>query len=138
MPKETMNPARLDAIPLFAELPHADRAAIAAVAGEAGARPGDVLAADGAFAFELMAIEAGEAELFRDGELVSRLCPGDVVGEIGAFERHVRTTTIVAATGMRLLTVTAVDLRSLRRNHPAAVARLQGLLLRRRTPASHC
>jgi CRP-like cAMP-binding protein len=124
--------ARIDAVPPLAALAFADRAALASVAREARAFAGEVLVRDGAFRYELIAIESGEAELFRDGELVTRLTAGDVVGEIGALERHVGTVTVVACSPMALVTVSALDLRRLRRSAPAAVARMQAMLLRRR------
>jgi CRP-like cAMP-binding protein len=130
--EKAMNPERLDAVPLLAGLPRSDRAAVAAVAREAVAVAGDVLARDGEFLYDLIAVESGEAELFRGGELVALLKAGDVVGEIGAFERHLGTATIVARTAMRLITLSALDLRRLQRSEPAAVARMQGMLLRRR------
>lgn len=129
--KKPMDISRLDAVPLFAGLPLSDRAALAAIAGEARADAGDVLARDGEFLYELIAIESGEAELFRGDELIQRLSTGDVVGEIGALERHVGTATVVARTPMRLITLNALDLRRLRRGDPAVVARMQGRLLRR-------
>jgi CRP-like cAMP-binding protein len=128
-----MDLARLEAIPLLAELPFADRVALAALAGEARVEPGELLVRDGVFAYELIAIESGEAELLRDGVPVARLSAGDVVGEIGALERLVGTATVVAGSAMELITLSALDLRRLRPSEPAAVARMQGLLLRRRT-----
>ena len=127
-----MDLARLDAVPLFAQLPFADRAALAAVACETHVDAGEVLARDGMFAFELIAVESGDADLYRGGAHIARLAAGDVAGEIGAFERHLSSTTVVAATPMTLITISALDLRRLRRSEPAAVARMQGMLLRRR------
>jgi CRP-like cAMP-binding protein len=128
-----MDLARLEALPLLAELPFGDRVALAALAGEARAEPGDLLVRDGVFAYELIAIESGEAELLRDGVPVARLTAGDVIGEVGALERLVGNATVVAGSAMELITLSALDLQRLRRSEPAAVARLQGLLLRRRT-----
>jgi CRP-like cAMP-binding protein len=127
-----MDLARIDAVPPLAELPFSDRAALAGVAREAQAFDGEVLVRDGDFRYELIAIESGEAEVFRDGELIARLYAGDVVGEIGALERHVGTVTVVARSAMQLVTISALDLRRLRRNAPASVARMQAMLLRRR------
>jgi CRP-like cAMP-binding protein len=129
-----MDLARIDAVPPLAALAFADRVALAGVAREARAFAGEVLVRGGVFRYELIAIESGEAELLRDGELVTRLRAGDVVGEIGALERHVGTVTVVACSPMRLVTVSALDLRRLRRSAPAAVARMQAMLLRRRIP----
>jgi CRP-like cAMP-binding protein len=128
-----MDLARLDAIPLLAELPVGDRTALAAVLCEARADPGEALVRDGVFAYDLIAIESGEAELLRDGEHVAQLTPGDVIGEIGALERVVANATVLASSPMRLITLSALDLRRLRHSEPAAVARMQSLLLRRRT-----
>jgi CRP-like cAMP-binding protein len=123
---------RLDAVPLLADLPFADRAAFAALACETRADAGDVLVHDGVFELALIVIESGDAELLRDGQLVARLTPGDVVGEVGTLDRRLGSTTVVASTPMALVTISALDMRRLRRDAPAAVARMQGLLLRRR------
>jgi len=128
-----MELARLEAIPLLAELPFGDRAALAGLAREQRADAGEVLVRDGVFVYDLIAIESGEAELLRDGEHVARLAAGDVVGEIGALERLVANTMVIARSPMRLITLNALDLRRLRHSEPATVARMQGLLLRRRT-----
>lgn len=128
-----MDLARLAAVPLFADLPFGDRAVLAAVSCETHVDAGEVLARDGVFAFELIAIESGDADLYREGAHVARLTSGDVIGEIGAFERRIGSVTVVAATPMTLITISALDLRRLRRSEPTAVARMQGLLLRRRS-----
>jgi CRP-like cAMP-binding protein len=127
-----MQLARLEAIPMLAELPFGDRAAVATVACETHADAGDVLVREGAFLYELIAIESGEAGLYHDGEFVTTLRAGDVVGEIGCFERRVGTVTLVACSAMGLVTLSARDMRRLRRSAPAAVARMQALLLRLR------
>jgi CRP-like cAMP-binding protein len=128
-----MELARLEAIPLLAELPFGDRVALAAFAREARADPGEALVRDGIFAYELIAIESGEAELLRHGERVAQLTAGDVIGEIGALERAVANATVLARSPMRLITLSALDLRRLRRSEPVAVARMQSLLMRQRT-----
>lgn len=133
-----MDLARLEAVPLLAELPAGDRLAIAELAREVAVDAGDVLVHDGEFTYELIAIEAGEAELYYAGEPVSWLCAGDVIGEIGSLERSVRSATVIARTPMRLITLSAWDLRRLRRSEPAAVARVQGRLLRRRAALTTC
>ena len=127
-----MDLARLQSVPLLAELPCADRAAVATVARQTHAEAGDVLVRDGDFRYELIAIESGEAELYRGAELVERLRAGDVIGEIGNLERRVGTATVIARSAMSLVTLSAQDLARLRCRAPAAVARMQGMLLRRR------
>ena len=127
-----MDPDRLQSVPLLSELPSGDRAAVATVARETRAEAGDVLVRDGDFRYELIAIEVGEAELYRGGELVERLGEGDVVGEIGNLERHVGRLTVIASSDMELITLSALDVRRLRCTAPVAVARMQGMLLRRR------
>jgi CRP-like cAMP-binding protein len=125
-----------DAVPLLAELPLSDRAALAAIARQTHAGTGDVLVRDGVFQYELIAIEVGEAELSRGGECVQRLSEGDVFGEVGALERRVGNCTLVARTPMALITLSALDLRRLRRREPATVARMQAALLRGRVPVA--
>lgn len=44
---------------------------------------------------------SGEANVFKNGELIRTLGPGDVFGEIAVFFGGVRTVTVVATTPMQ-------------------------------------
>jgi CRP-like cAMP-binding protein len=78
-----MEPARLDQIPLFADLSAEERAEVAACLREVTVDAGTALATQVENAYELFVIEEGDAEVRKDGELVWTLGAGDVFGEIG-------------------------------------------------------
>ena len=45
----------------------------------------------------------GEVEVRRDGEVIARLGPGDVIGELAILRRKLRSATVVAATPLTVL-----------------------------------
>jgi CRP-like cAMP-binding protein len=106
-----MDPARLQAIPLFADLDEETLRAVATFAGETSVPAGKELVKEGDYAHEFMAIEEGEAEVLRGGERLATLGPGDFFGEIAVLEKSLRTATVVAITPMRLVTLTHWDLK---------------------------
>jgi hypothetical protein len=91
-----MQPARLDHIPLFADLSDEERVDVATALREVTVEAGAELTAQGAHAYELFVIEAGEAEVRKDGEVVWALGPGDVFGEIGLLATGTRTASVIA------------------------------------------
>jgi CRP/FNR family transcriptional regulator, cyclic AMP receptor protein len=125
-----MDKARLKAIPLFANLDDHDLQVIATFANETSVSEGDVLVREGDFSYELMAIEEGTAEVRRGSELVATLGPGDFFGEIGVLRNELRTATIVAASPMRLVTLTTWELKRIR-NMPGVMDKLNEVIAAR-------
>jgi cAMP-dependent protein kinase regulator len=109
-----MDKARLRAIPLFANLDDDDLQVIATFANETSVSEGDVLVREGDFSNDLVAIEDGTAEVRRGDEVVATLGPGDFFGEIGVLQNELRNATIVATSGMRLVTMTTWELKRMR------------------------
>jgi CRP/FNR family transcriptional regulator, cyclic AMP receptor protein len=131
-----MDVARLKSIPLFANVSDDELQTIAPFAQETDVASGQVLAKEGQYAYEFMAIEEGQAEVTREGEHVADLGPGDFFGEIGLLETQLRTATVTAKTPMRLLTLTGWDMKRLEKNIPQAVEEIRRVLDQRRTPES--
>src|SRR4051794_37760573 len=111
---EAMDEDRLKAIPLFAELEDHDLRVIATFADELSVPAGEVLVREGDFAYELMAIEAGTADVHRGADTIATLAAGDVFGEVGWLENRPRSATIVATSPMRLITLSTWELRRMR------------------------
>ena len=109
-----MDKARLKAIPLFAGLDDQDLGLIATFANETSVSEGDTLVREGDFSYELIAIEEGEADVIKDGEVIATLGPGDFFGEVGVMQNEMRNATVVAKAGMRLITLTTWELRRMR------------------------
>ncbi len=132
-----METSRLAAIDLFADLEPRHLDALAAVARESEAAPGEELATQGDFGHALYAIEEGTAEVTRDGETVRMLGPGDVFGEVAVIAAGRRTATVVAATPMRLIVLFKRDIWALEKASPEASLRLRQLVADRlATPAA--
>ncbi|MFP5363523.1 MAG: cyclic nucleotide-binding domain-containing protein [Thermoleophilia bacterium] len=106
-----MDPDRLRAIPVFASLDDETLRGIATFATESSVPAGKLLVKEGDYAYELMAIEEGEADVVRGEEMIATLGPGDFFGEIAVLEKTLRTASVVARTPMRLVTLSHWDLK---------------------------
>ena len=113
-----MDPDRVKALPLFANLDDAERADVAACARELAVTAGTTLTTEGEHAYELFVIERGEAEVRKGGEVIRPLGPGDAFGEIGLLATGTRTATIVATTPMRLVAIFSREFKQLEARMP--------------------
>ena len=98
-----MDPERIAKLPLFSDLDDGERAEVAECMREVSVGPGTTLAAQGDNAYEFFVIEAGEAEVHKNGEVIASVGQGDVVGEIGVLVTGARTASVVATTPMKLV-----------------------------------
>ena len=80
-----MDPSQLKSIPLFQTVSDEELAEIAPFAEETTVEAGTELVREGDFSYEFFAIEDGQAEVTRGGEVVAELGPGDFFGEIGVL-----------------------------------------------------
>ena len=120
-----MEPARLEGIPLFADLDDEQRAQVAACMREATVDAGTTLAAQGEFAYELFVIEEGEADVVRGGATIATLHAGDVFGEIGLLMTGTRTASVVATTPMRLIAMFSKDYKRIQGSMPGVAKALR-------------
>jgi CRP-like cAMP-binding protein len=126
-----MEPARLEGLPLFAELSDEQRAEVAACAREVAVEAGATVAAQGENAYEFFVIASGEAEVRRGGELIATLAEGDVVGEIGLLVTGTRTASIVATTPMTLVAMFSREFKQIEKSMPAIAASLRSTMRER-------
>src|SRR5436309_16026051 len=106
-----MDPNRLTAIPIFSELSEEEARRLATYATETSVQEGHILMKQGDYSTELIAIEEGTADVLRDGEKIASLKQGDVIGEMGIFEREPRTADVVATSPMRVAKLTHWEIR---------------------------
>ena len=106
-----MDPDRLKAIPLFSELSAQEARRLATFATETSIAEGQILMKQGDYSTELIAIEEGTADVLRDGEKVASLGKGDLIGEIGLFERKKRNADVIATSPMRVIKLTHWEIR---------------------------
>ena len=106
-----MDPNRLTAIPLFSDLSDDEARRLATYATETSVAEGQILMKQGDYSTELIAIEEGTAEVLRDGEKIASLGEGDLIGEMGIFERQPRNADVIATSPMRVLKLTHWEIR---------------------------
>jgi CRP-like cAMP-binding protein len=106
-----MDPSRLKAIPIFSHLSDEEAKRLAAFATETSAAEGQILMKQGDYSVELIAIEEGTADVIRDGKRLASLKKGDLIGEIGLFERQPRNADVIATSPMRVLKLTHWEIR---------------------------
>jgi CRP/FNR family transcriptional regulator, cyclic AMP receptor protein len=130
--EEALDPSRLKDLPLFREVSEHELREIAPFADEVAVQEGEELVKEGDFSYEFMAIEEGEADVFREGEKVATLGPGDYFGEMGLLERDRRNATVVAKTPVRLITLTGWDLKRMEKSMPQALVKIRQTMEQRR------
>ncbi len=106
-----MDPNRLKAIPIFSELSEEESHRLSAFATEQSIAEGQILMKQGDYSVELIAIEEGSADVIRDGEKIASLGKGDLIGEMGLFERRPRNADVIATSPMRVLKLTHWEIR---------------------------
>lgn len=97
--------ALLRAVPLFADLDARSIQAIALLAREREARPGEVLMREGEPGDEFVVIVEGTVHVEQAGEPVRSLLAGGFLGEVALVEHAPRTATAKCVTACRLLTL---------------------------------
>jgi CRP-like cAMP-binding protein len=108
--------ARLQELPLFSALSKHDRKRIAPLLEEIDVDAGRELAHEGDIGSELFCILEGSATVTQDAKHVRDLGPGDFFGEIALLDgSRRRTSTVVAATPMRLAVMLGHDVRFVER-----------------------
>jgi CRP/FNR family transcriptional regulator, cyclic AMP receptor protein len=126
-----MDPERLAGLPLFADLDDEQLAEVAACTREVAVAAGETLASQGDNAYEFFVIEAGEAEVRRDGDVIASVGQGDVVGEIGLLVTGARTASIIATTPMTLVAMFSREFRQIERRMPEIAASLRATMRER-------
>ena len=106
-----MDQNRLKAIPIFSELSDEEAHRLSAYATEKSVADGQILMKQGDYSVELIAIEEGSADVIRDGEKIASLGKGDLIGEMGLFERRPRNADVIATSPMRVLKLTHWEIR---------------------------
>jgi CRP/FNR family cyclic AMP-dependent transcriptional regulator len=106
-----MDPNRLKEIEIFSDLSDAEAKRLAAFASESSVAEGQILMKQGDYSTELIMIEEGSADVLQDDKKVASLGKGDVIGEIGIFERQQRNADVVATSPMRVIKLTHWEIR---------------------------
>ena len=126
-----MDANELAKIPLFSDLSDDDITALATYADEVTVSEGKHLGDEGGYAYDLFVIVEGTAQVIVGGDVVAELGPGDFFGEAGVIEKQTRNATVVAASRMRLVTLTGWDLRRMRKQLQPVWEKLQAAIEQR-------
>jgi CRP/FNR family transcriptional regulator, cyclic AMP receptor protein len=117
--------AGLKAISVFRDLDERELDCVAAACRELEVDAGTTLTEEGEFGYAMFAVTSGAADVFKDGEHIRTLGPGDVFGEIAVFFGGVRTATVVAKTPMNLVMLFNGELWRLDREVPQLADKLR-------------
>src|SRR6267154_572311 len=106
-----MDQSRLKSIPIFSDLSDEEAHRLSAFAPEQSIAEGQILMKQGDYSVELIAIEEGSADVIRDGQRIASLGKGDLIGEMGLFERRPRNADVIATSPMRVIKLTHWEIR---------------------------
>ena len=97
--------ARVRRLPIFSDCSGEEFAGVMARSAVLHRGAGDVLIAEGDPGTDVFVLLEGEALVTSHGEQLSSLSPGDLFGEMAAFDSGVRTATVTASTSVALLLI---------------------------------
>jgi CRP-like cAMP-binding protein len=117
--------SRLRNVPLFASLSNKELERVARWADEVDIPEGKQLMTQDALGYEFFVIEAGQAEVTRDGERIRLLGPGDFFGEIALLETGRRTAGVVAESPMQLVVMHRRDFKQMQREMPDVAEKIE-------------
>jgi CRP/FNR family cyclic AMP-dependent transcriptional regulator len=126
-----MDQARLRSVPFFSGMSKGELAAIAKQTDEVDAPAGKVLAREGDFGSEFFMIDAGTAEVTRDGEPIAELGAGDFFGEMALFDNQMRSASVRAAEDTECLVLTKWDFNAELTTSPTITHAMFKILARR-------
>jgi CRP-like cAMP-binding protein len=127
-----MDVARLKAIPLFQSFSEDELRKIAPFAEEHSVGAGETVVREGDYAYDLMIIEEGEAEVRHGSEKVADLGARDYFGEMGVLQRAMRNADVVAKSPMRLISFKTYDVKRMEKSLPGVVDQLREAMEARR------
>jgi CRP/FNR family transcriptional regulator, cyclic AMP receptor protein len=119
-----MDAAKLDEAPLFASLPEEAKRELAEHVNETEVASGKHLVDQGDRSYNLFVILDGKAEVYRDGQPVAELGPGDFFGEMGTVGDTERSASVVATKRLRVLTLGTRDVQRLKDSAPKVLEQL--------------
>ncbi len=131
-----MEESKLKTVGLFAGLSRTELRRLASVTDEIVVPAGTRLIDEGAFAHEFLLIRSGTAEVRREGRAVATLGPGEFAGEIGVMRDARRNATVIAATELTAIAMTARDLRQIAEEVPSVAAQIDAAIAARSAATS--
>jgi CRP/FNR family cyclic AMP-dependent transcriptional regulator len=118
-------------VPLFERCGRRDLEQIGQLADEVDVPAGTVLIREGATGHEFFVVIEGALRIEQNGKLISRLGPGNFVGEIALVDGGPRTATVIADEPSRLLVLAHREFHSLLEQNPGIQLQVLQALARR-------
>lgn len=116
---------RLARMPIFAGLSTGELRALARVADELVAAPGEALMHQGEQGYEVLFVEEGSAFVRHTGDIVGNAGAGDVVGELAVLDPGgERAASIVVQEPLRAVVLTSHFMHHVRRQLPEIAAKV--------------
>ena len=127
-----MDESRLKKMRPFADLSIEDLGLLSRFCEEYEAPAGTTLVAQGDFGYEFIVIEEGTAEVVRDGERIDAIDAGDFFGELATLEPGaLRNASVVASSPVRIVAITAHNMRMLRERMPVLAEQIDAVVVER-------
>ena len=123
--------AALARAPLFEGLSKKELTNLAKSTDDLEVAAGKVLCKEGELGREFFVIVEGEAEVWRGGQKVDTMGPGDFFGEIALVEKSHRTATVTATTPLRFFVLTSQSFWSLLDHSPQVERKVLRALAKR-------
>jgi CRP-like cAMP-binding protein len=128
---QSVSTERVRAIDVFAGLSEDDLEEVASLARAREYDEGEEILHREDWPEDLIALEEGEVEVRRDGDVVASLSGGCVVGERGVLRRALRNADVVATTPVKALFFHRNKVTTLRRDVPEIDESLQAVAAER-------
>lgn len=125
--KDDISADRIKAIEAFSSLSDDELEEVASMAAAREYDEGSELLRQSDWPEDLLAIEEGDVEVRRDGEVLATLGAGDVVGERGVLHRALRNADVIAASDVKLLFFHRNKIKALKSDVPEVGKRLEDL-----------
>ena len=93
---------------------------------------GTTLIGQGDYGYEFIILEEGTVEVVHDGERVDGMGPGDFFGEASLSAGALRNSSVVATSPVRILALSAHNIRVLHEQIPALAAQIDSASAERR------
>jgi CRP/FNR family transcriptional regulator, cyclic AMP receptor protein len=111
--------SRLEKVGLFEGLSTGQLRMLARMVDEVTASAGETIMRQGEMGYEVLILEEGTAEVFKDGSRINEMGPGELFGELAVLEvGGERTATVVASSPLRAIELTAHFMREVRERMP--------------------
>jgi CRP-like cAMP-binding protein len=111
----------------FARLGNRKLRALAQYIDDVEMAAGTKLMTEGSFAYELLVIVEGAADVVVGGQKVGEVGPGAVLGEMALLQKGKRTATVVTSTESKMLVMTGRTFNDLVEKHPEVAAELRSI-----------